>query len=562
MQKLFTLFIIIGLFQSGYAQKSSKNKIVDIVIHKVELGETIVMISRKYLVEPKSIYGANRFIIDGVNEGMVLQIPVPRKEGQEYATMQYIDPVIDEDVIPAAILAVTNPIATNKNPIADNTEAVATEEEEVTDNKNPVAVNNPTEPIQETSVLAKNDPIAIKEDPVIIKNDPIATKEEPVIIKNEPIAIKEEPVTVIDKPIVTTDNPIAATEPEKDPVFETKRLTITKIERDDDTQYKIKPKETLFEIAKRYEITMEEIMERNADVLKNGLVVGQVIFIPATKKIIGWDQIQKNNDTNLAQTDPVPAGATAVAESQKPVVSASNKTANGFTYHKVKPKETLYNLAKQYLTTIEEILLNNESVKKNGLTVGANLKIPISKTGKIAETGIVAELDKKIQDFTAPQRKLEDTDIIHKVGAGETLNSLSIKYNVAVYDIRSNNQNIMAKGLQVGQSIRIPKPKTTLVTKDEIAAKVDAIATTQARSNENQVTNKPVEEENYIVGDIITTVQANETIEDIAKKYEVTPEEIIRNNVLTIKNGKVQKGQVIKVPATKGGIEFSPETFD
>ena len=345
-------------------------------------------------------------------------------------------------------------------------------------------------------------------------------------------------------------------------MFETKRLTITKIERDDDTQYKIKPKETLFEIAKRYEITMEEIMERNADVLKNGLVVGQVIFIPATKKIIGWDQIQKNNDTNIAQTDPVPAGATAVVESQKPAVSASNKTANGFTYHKVKPKETLYNLAKQYLTTIEEILLNNEDVKKNGLTVGANLKIPISKTGKIAETGIVAELDKKIQDFTAPQRKLEDTDIIHKVAAGETLNSLSIKYNVAVYDIRSNNQNIMAKGLQVGQSIRIPKPKTALVTKDDIAAKVDEIATTQARSNENQVTNKPVEEENYIVGDIITTVQANETIEDIAKKYEVTPEEIIRNNVLTIKNGKVQKGQVIKVPATKGGIEFSPETFD
>src|SRR5690606_193824 len=43
-------------------------------------GETVRMISKKYRVAPSEIYRDNKFAIDGIREGMVLQIFVPKKE--------------------------------------------------------------------------------------------------------------------------------------------------------------------------------------------------------------------------------------------------------------------------------------------------------------------------------------------------------------------------------------------------------------------------------------------------------------------------------------------------
>lgn len=51
----------------------------EVIKHQVRLGETVKMISKKYKVEPSEIYRLNKFAIDGVREGMVLQILVPKK---------------------------------------------------------------------------------------------------------------------------------------------------------------------------------------------------------------------------------------------------------------------------------------------------------------------------------------------------------------------------------------------------------------------------------------------------------------------------------------------------
>lgn len=51
----------------------------EVVRHQVKLGETVKMISKKYKVEPAEIYRLNKFAVDGIREGMVLQILVPKK---------------------------------------------------------------------------------------------------------------------------------------------------------------------------------------------------------------------------------------------------------------------------------------------------------------------------------------------------------------------------------------------------------------------------------------------------------------------------------------------------
>lgn len=60
-------------------QEKEKNEDVTMISHSVSMGETVKLISQKYLVTPMAIYKANKFAVDGVSPGMVLQIPVPNK---------------------------------------------------------------------------------------------------------------------------------------------------------------------------------------------------------------------------------------------------------------------------------------------------------------------------------------------------------------------------------------------------------------------------------------------------------------------------------------------------
>ncbi len=52
----------------------------EVVRHQVQMGETVKMLSKRYKVEPSEIYRLNKFAIDGIRQGMVLQILVPKKE--------------------------------------------------------------------------------------------------------------------------------------------------------------------------------------------------------------------------------------------------------------------------------------------------------------------------------------------------------------------------------------------------------------------------------------------------------------------------------------------------
>lgn len=82
MRKFILLFLLVAIISNATGQgNKKKDGPVDIIQHTVELGETVRMLSKKYLVNPADIYYLNRFAVNGIKEGMVLQIPVPRKSG-------------------------------------------------------------------------------------------------------------------------------------------------------------------------------------------------------------------------------------------------------------------------------------------------------------------------------------------------------------------------------------------------------------------------------------------------------------------------------------------------
>jgi LysM repeat protein len=71
---IFILLFFINLTSGQTASNFdiSKHKVV---LHKVTLGETMLIISKKYLVNPTEIYKVNKFSVDGLERSLILKIP-------------------------------------------------------------------------------------------------------------------------------------------------------------------------------------------------------------------------------------------------------------------------------------------------------------------------------------------------------------------------------------------------------------------------------------------------------------------------------------------------------
>lgn len=105
--------------------------------------------------------------------------------------------------------------------------------------------------------------------------------------------------------------------------------------------HEIQPKETLFSIARLYNVSVSDLDELNKDLLKNGLRIGQEIFIPNKKKTIGGNARIITNET---------------------------------IFHNVLPQETKFGIAKKYGITIEQLELQNPETI-SGLKIGTQLAI-------------------------------------------------------------------------------------------------------------------------------------------------------------------------------------------
>ena len=98
MRKILLILFVCCMSQWTFGQFKKKEQPVTIVSHQVKLGETVRTISKKYLADPSEIYRLNKFAVEGVSEGMVLQIPVPIKDSPK--AKQYVEesqePVVSE----------------------------------------------------------------------------------------------------------------------------------------------------------------------------------------------------------------------------------------------------------------------------------------------------------------------------------------------------------------------------------------------------------------------------------------------------------------------------------
>ena len=151
----------------------------------------------------------------------------------------------------------------------------------------------------------------------------------------------------------------------------------------------------------------------------------------------------------------------------------------------------------------------------------------------------------------APARALAPADSIgvemrgdqrfvrHRVGAGETLSALSRRYRVSVAQLTTANPQV-TNGLGIGQVVLVPRP----LRPGAVASPVPAIGV--AKAGGAAVVPSPGR----------YTVARGETLFAIARRFQLTPDELIKLNNLPA-NGRVRVGQQLLLGAPAAALTLT-----
>ena len=275
--------------------------------------------------------------------------------------------------------------------------------------------------------------------------------------------------------------------------------------------YIVQRGDTLFSIANKFNISVDDLKEAN-NLKSNSLIVGNQLIIPSTKQeineITGEDEemdmylnytVQKgdslysiakkyNTSVNILNNiNNLTTNNLQIGQILKIPTSTSSIETN-YNNYIVQKGDSLYSIANKFNTTVNELKdLNN--LTSNNLSIGQILKIP-STTGS----------NEQIENYST-----------YIVKAGDSLYKIATLYQTSVNAIKDIN-NLTTNNLSIGQTLKIP------------------------------TTNNIPTSSNYQ----IYNVKSGDSLYAIARKFNTTVNDIKNLNNLTTNNLSIN--QTLKIP--------------
>ena len=197
--------------------------------------------------------------------------------------------------------------------------------------------------------------------------------------------------------------------------------------------------ETLYGLAKRYGVTVEELIAANPG-SDNGIKIGQKLNIPEAKSVSpsinANQQVQDAFSRNNAMQVSVPQGGDPV-------------------YHKLAEGENIFTLAKQYNSSIEGIITSNPGIRPEEYNTGATIKIlPNSALPFIYE-------------------RTAYRNYKHEAQRGETYASIAAANGITEEALKAANPDL--KKVKKGKTIVLPKPYVERVTGEMATIPIDEL---------------------------------------------------------------------------------------
>ncbi|MCK0157562.1 LysM peptidoglycan-binding domain-containing protein [Cellulophaga sp. F20128] len=250
--------------------------------------------------------------------------------------------------------------------------------------------------------------------------------------------------------------------------------------------HKTSRKETLYRLAKDYNVKEEDIKKYNTILYSSQLKKGMELKIPVYRKV---------NLTGLPSTE--------VAVTTKP---------DSFTTYKVKRRETLYGIAKQFNISQDQIKQYNKSLYASGVKKGMELRIP-HYLEVIEEEVVIAT---------------------YTVKAKETRWSIANKFGITIDSLLLLNPELPKATDYLAEGQRLQIPERNINVRDSLA--------------QNTTPNTP--------SFFMYTIPAKMTFYSLEKAYGVSENTIKELNPPVVVRG-LQEGMQIKIPTLKKQLEES-----
>ena len=281
-------------------------------------------------------------------------------------------------------------------------------------------------------------------------------------------------------------------------------------------------KENPTTIARKYGVSVDELIKQNPKIKDGKIDIGDVLIIP-------------NKQKNTQKTEEK-------EEDKKSTEKKSNQKL-GKIY--LQPKQTIYGITRQYKISEEELRRLNPNLESH-MKVGEALVLPEDKIRKYGDKDAqqeVVETPKKDREEERKTQKQASEDGAYVVQPKDTYYGITRKFNISQSELFALNSGLEQRGLRSGDIIIVKNTESS-----------KSVATTTKDTSEKNI--KPKEEKNtppkevktktYSVEEYVThEVKKGESAFGIVNKYNITYDQLAEMNG-GLPNG-IKQGMVLNI---------------
>lgn len=308
----------------------------------------------------------------------------------------------------------------------------------------------------------------------------------PVEYQELPQAVEKPEGYYPKKKVTEKLEPLEEQTSEKQDIIETpkpepvKPIPVAKIEKDQKSfeTHVVQAGETFYGIAKKYAVTVEELLKWNGLTKSDALSVGQKLLIDGNKLVRGKasaapekkekstkihivrggetfyniarkynmnaNELMKLNGLNdtavLSIGQELKVAGSPVKAEVKPESSTQPEVKKAII-HVVKSGESFYGIARQHEINVDDLLAWNDMDDSDVLSIGQELKVTASDAKSKVKTGSTSQ-------------PLEKKTTLHEVKPGDTLYNIARKYKMTVDELKELNQKD-GNSLSLGEKLKV-----------------------------------------------------------------------------------------------------------
>ncbi len=222
----------------------------------------------------------------------------------------------------------------------------------------------------------------------------------------------------------------------------------------------LKPKQTIYGLTKQYHISETELRALNPE-LDSHMRIGDQVTLPLAA-------IQKYGDAPAVQPAETNTDRVVVAEVSSPVSTEPAVVALSENEYEVKPKDNYFKITRQFKITQKKLYDLNPGLEARGLQAG---DVIIVKEGANMDSSASSSSSSSSSAPVTETAVAGDDYVTYTVQAGDTVFGILNKFGITLDDLLSLNPNI-TQGLKAGMIIKIKKMDAAYVKKSGNALNV------------------------------------------------------------------------------------------